>query len=62
MIFWNSFADFIAMGGYGGYVWGSFGMAALIMVMEPILVVRRRTQTIARLKRQARAEARNSSE
>jgi len=62
MIFWNSFADFIAMGGYGGYVWGSFGVAALIMAVEPILVARRRSQTIARLKRQARAEARNSSE
>ena len=62
MIYWNSVADFIAMGGYGGYVWGSFGLAAVIMALEPILVARRRSQTIARLKRQARAEARNSSE
>jgi heme exporter protein D len=59
MIYWNSFADFIAMGGYGGYVWGSFGLTALILALEPILVARRRSQTIARLKRQARAEARN---
>ncbi|QDX81777.1 heme exporter protein CcmD [Denitratisoma sp. DHT3] len=62
MIYWHSFADFIAMGGYGGYVWGSFGLTALIMALEPILVARRRTRTIARLKRQARAEARNSHE
>ena len=31
MIYWNSFADFLHMGGYGVYVWGSFGVTALIM-------------------------------
>ena len=58
MIYWNSFSDFIAMGGYGFYVWGSFGVTALIMTIEPIMVVRNRRITIARLKRQLRAESR----
>jgi heme exporter protein D len=58
MIHWNSFADFIAMGGYGFYVWGSFGATALIMAIEPIVVARNRKSTIARLKRQLRADAR----
>ena len=58
MIHWNSFADFIAMGGYGFYVWGSFGATALIMAIEPIVVARNRKNTIARLKRQLRAETR----
>ncbi len=58
MIHWNSFADFMAMGGYGLYVWGSFGVTALIMTIEPILVARNRRSTIARLKRQMRAETR----
>ncbi|MDP2880135.1 MAG: heme exporter protein CcmD [Azonexus sp.] len=62
MIHWNSFADFIAMGGYGFYVWGSFGLTALIMIVEPIVVVRNRKSTIARLKRQLRAETRNTAE
>jgi heme exporter protein D len=61
MIHWNSFADFLAMGGYGLYVWGSFGVTALIMTIEPILVARNRTTTIARLKRQMRAEARSEN-
>lgn len=56
MIHWNSLSDFLAMGGYAGYVWGSFGLTALIMVAEPLLVRRRRRETIARLKRQMRAE------
>lgn len=58
MIHWNSFADFIAMGGYGFYVWGSFGLTALIMLIEPIVAVRNQKTLIARLKRQLRAEAR----
>lgn len=62
MIHWNSFSDFVAMGGYAGYVWGSFGVTLLIMVIEPILVVRNRKATIARLKRQMRAESRNHAE
>ena len=62
MIHWNSFSDFIAMGGYGLYVWGSFGATALIMAVEPIMVARNRKATIARLKRQLRAESRNTAE
>ena len=62
MIHWSSFADFIAMGGYGFYVWGSFGATALIMAIEPIVVARNRKNTIARLKRQLRAETRNTAE
>ncbi len=62
MIHWNSFSDFLAMGGYGLYVWGSFGATALIMAVEPIMVARNRKATIARLKRQLRAESRNTAE
>ncbi len=57
MIHWNSFSEFLAMGGYAGYVWGSFGVTALIMVVEPIMARRHQKKTIARLKRQLRAEA-----
>ena len=58
MIYWNSFSDFLAMGGYGFYVWGSFGATILIMAVEPIMVARNRKTTITRLKRQMRAETR----
>jgi heme exporter protein D len=62
MIHWNSLSEFLAMGGYGLYVWGSFGVTALIMAVEPIMVARNRKATIARLKRQLRAESRNAAE
>ena len=58
MIYWHSFSDFLHMGGYGLYVWGSFGVTALIMIVEPIVVARNRKNTISRLKRQLRAESR----
>ena len=38
---WGSAAEFFAMGGYGFYVWGSFGVAAACMLVEPLLVIRR---------------------
>lgn len=53
---WNSFSDFLAMGGYATYVWGSFGVTALLMALEPILLARGQKQLLARLKRQFRAE------
>ena len=42
---WNSVSDFLAMGGYGFYVWGSYGVTLAAMVGEMILVARRRRQT-----------------
>jgi len=31
---WLSVADFLNMGGYALYVWGSFGITALVAVFE----------------------------
>ena len=56
MIYWNSLADFLAMGKHGVYVWGSFIVMAALMILEPILLARSRKSLIARLKRQYRAE------
>ena len=35
---WHSAADFFAMGGYGLYVWGAYGVTAAFMLAEPALV------------------------
>ncbi|MCD6663565.1 MAG: heme exporter protein CcmD [Comamonas sp.] len=34
MIYWHSWSEFIHMGGYGVYVWGSLGIMALVMAAE----------------------------
>lgn len=38
---WNSLNEFLAMGGYGVYVWPSFGVTAFCMIWE-VLILRRR--------------------
>ena len=48
---WHSFADFLAMGRHGVYVWGSFAVMALVMTLEPLLLVRAHRRLIARLRR-----------
>ena len=53
---WASWSDFWAMGGYAGYVWGSYGLAAVLLIAEIVLVLQRRRSVIERLARMARAE------
>ena len=38
---WHSVGEFLAMGGYALYVWGSFGACLVLMVAEPFLARRR---------------------
>ncbi|MCG6966884.1 MAG: heme exporter protein CcmD [Chromatiaceae bacterium] len=51
-------AEFFHMGGYGLYVWGSFGVTALFMIAEPLLLrsrgrkIRKRIAHIARIERE----------
>jgi heme exporter protein D len=39
---WHSLGDFLSMGGYGLYVWGSFGVTALALAVECWSVAQRR--------------------
>jgi heme exporter protein D len=56
-MYWNYFSEFLAMGNHGVYVWGSVGVTALLMALEPILLMRGQKSLITRLKRQFRAES-----
>lgn len=33
--------EFLSMGGYGFYVWGSYGVAAAALALEVLILVRR---------------------
>jgi heme exporter protein D len=48
---WGSAAEFFAMGGYAAYVWGSFGLVALCMAIEPLAVRARRKRALRELTR-----------
>jgi heme exporter protein D len=47
-LYWKSLDDFLAMGGYGPYVWGSFGVVALAVVIE-LFALRQRRKTLMSL-------------
>ena len=38
---WNSASEFFAMGGYGLYVWGSYAVAFVALLIEPWLAAQR---------------------
>ena len=53
---WNSPSEFFAMGGYALYVWSSFGVCALVLILEPIMVRARFSAIVRRLKQEQLAE------
>ncbi len=55
-MYWNSFSEFLAMGNHGVYVWGSVAVMAILMVLEPVLLMQGQKKLVIRLKRQFRAE------
>ncbi len=38
---WSSVSAFLAMGGYAGFVWGSYGVTALCIALEVMLLMAR---------------------
>jgi heme exporter protein D len=46
---WQSMAEFFAMGGRGFFVWGSYGVSAVLILAELWLLRQRRRSTLARL-------------
>ncbi len=50
---WNSTAEFFAMGGYGLYVWGSFTATAAFLVVEVVMLRRRRKAALALTRRES---------
>ena len=38
---WNSAGEFFAMGGYGLYVWGSYGVIAACIAIDALTAIKR---------------------
>jgi heme exporter protein D len=54
MMHWASASEFFAMGGYAFYVWGSYGVTALFLLLEVVLVMLRKRTITQRLGRRIR--------
>lgn len=52
-----SFADFMAMGGYALYVWGSLAMCAAALLWEAATLLQRRRRALEDLRDDARLAA-----
>ena len=53
---WGSAAEFFAMGGYGLYVWGSFGVTYAAQLIETQLARKRYADTRRLLRRELAAD------
>ena len=51
---WGSWDNFLRMGGYGLFVWGSYGMALAILVVELWQLKVRRRRAVDELQRASR--------
>ena len=56
---WGSWQNFLAMGGYGLYVWGSYAVTSVVLVAEIVALIARRRGVIGRLAEYYAARRRN---
>ena len=54
---WASAADFWTMGGYGFYVWGSYGAVVAVIAIEIWLLKARRSSAVAEVKQETMRSA-----
>ena len=47
---WGSLNNFLAMGGYGLYVWGSYAVTLVLIVAELVLLARRKRSAVGRIR------------
>ena len=55
---WGSLENFLAMGGYAFYVWGSYLATLVLMIVEIVLIALRRRNALQRLRVQTREGSR----
>jgi heme exporter protein D len=54
-------ADFLAMGGYGAYVWTSYVVFAIVLLVDAIAPVLARRRTLRELSGRVKRESRRSA-
>lgn len=51
MMHWQSFSDFLTMGGHGIYVWSVFLLYVLLLLVEGFSLVQLKQRTLKRFRR-----------
>ena len=52
--------DFLSMGGYAAYVWSSFGISLVVLVLNIVLPIRREKQLLHSIKKKLQREGHES--
>lgn len=47
---WGNLDNFLAMGGYGLYVWGSYAVTLVLIVAELLVLARRKHNAVERIR------------
>ena len=56
---WLSLSEFVRMGGYGFYVWGSYGVTLVLLGGEVLMLLKRR-RAVARIAPEPQVETRKA--
>jgi heme exporter protein D len=56
---WHSWSEFLAMGGYALYVWGSYAVTVVVLVAEVVALLMRRRGVIEGLTKYYAARGRD---
>ena len=57
---WNSLSEFISMGGYGFFVWGSYGVTFVLLAAELIMLRGRKKRLTEQAALRHKLETRDS--
>ncbi len=58
---WGSLENFLEMGGYGFFVWSSYGMCMAIVVAELVMGRARRRRALAEVARESQRAAQRAA-
>lgn len=53
---WRNWSDFLAMDGYGLYVWGAMGVCLLACLIEPLFLTLKRRALLTEMREQRAVE------
>lgn len=55
-MYFETFADFIAMGTHGPYVWSAYGLTILVVVLNLIAISRQRAHTLETIRQKLKRQ------
>ena len=58
---WSNVGEFLAMDGYGLFVWGSMGACALVCAAEPLALILKRRALLREAQEQSHSDAGQSA-